>query len=114
MCICGHHPKDFLSTSSLSQLTTHELMELLKKMGHKSCDISDDATGIVGIRTDRELTFYEKQIIESAMPPGVVLRFWVNSGDQVSVPASLEKWVKSTAKEIKKIEDKKAKEGEEP
>ena len=113
MCICGHHPKDFLSTSSLSQMTTHDLMDLLKKFGHKSCKISDDGTGIVGIETNTELTFYEKQIIESAMPAGVVVRFWVNSGDKVTIPASLEKWAKSTEKELKKIEHMKEMEEDE-
>lgn len=104
MCRCGHHPKAFLNTApSLSQMTTHEMMDLLEKWGHKSCEIRDDGTGRVNVITSEALTRTEQEQLEASAPPGVIVLFTTKIKTNAPLPKQLEKWALDTRKELKKL-----------
>lgn len=103
MCRCGHHPKAYLNTApSLSQMTTHDIMDLLEKQGYKQCEIKDDGIGRVTIITPHRVDLVCQQNIEASMPAGVKVTFVIKSSFTMHAPPQLEKWMRDTAKELKK------------
>ena len=93
MCACGHHPRAYLNTApSLSQMTTHDIMDLLEKYGHKSAKINDDGIGRISISTETPLSLSERQHIEARMPAGVIVMFTTALKAVQPVPKQLEKW----------------------
>ena len=101
MCLCGHHPKTFLNTAnSLSQMTTHEMMNQLERWGHRSCKISDEGTGRISIITESPLTVQQKEQIEASVNPGVKVFFTTNTAN-IPMPKGLEKWARDTKKYLK-------------
>ena len=101
MCLCGHHPKTFLNTSnSLSQMTTHDMMNQLERWGFKGCKISDDGTGRIGITTESPLNVQQKEQIEASVPAGVRVSFTTSSAS-IPMPKGLEKWARDAKKYMK-------------
>lgn len=102
MCRCGHHPQAYLNTSpSLSQMTTHDVMDLIEKWGYKSVKISDDGIGRVNITTETPLTKPEQRQIEACMPAGVIVLFTTSIKTAQPVPKQLEKWFNDTKRYMK-------------
>lgn len=102
MCRCGSHPKAYLNTSpTLSQMTTHDIMDLIEKWGYKSVKISDDGVGRINIITSEPLTKPEQRQVEACMPPGVIVLFTTNVKSQAAVPKQLEKWFNDTRRYVK-------------
>jgi hypothetical protein len=102
MCRCGHHPKTYLNTSpSLSQLTTHELMDQLEKWGYKTVKISDEGTGRIGITTNEALSRSQQDQLEACMPAGTRIIFTVSIKKAETVPPQLEKWYRDTQRYLK-------------
>lgn len=102
-CRCGHHPQAFSSSPSLSAMSTHDIMDLLEKWGHKQCEIRDEGTGRISIITQYPLHKIQQDAIEAALPPGITAFFTTKEKNAVPIPKSLQKWARDTAKEIKKL-----------
>jgi len=84
-------------------MSTHDMMDLLEKMGHKSCEIRDDGTGRVNVITSEALTRHQQEQIEASAPAGIRVLFTTKVKAQLPIPKHLERWARETAKELKKL-----------
>lgn len=84
-------------------MSTHDMMDLLEKMGHKSCEIRDDGTGRVNVITSEALTRHQQEQVEACSPPGVIVLFTTKVKTQMQLPRQLEKWARDVQKELKKL-----------
>jgi hypothetical protein len=103
MCRCGAYPGFHTHKPVLNAMSTHDMMDLLEKMGHKSSEIRDDGTGRINIITSEALTHHQQEQVEASAPPGVIVLFTTKMKGQTALPRSLEKWARDAAKELKKL-----------
>lgn len=101
-CMCGYHPSAFKVSPSLSSMTTHEMMQLIEKLGYKACEIKDDGNSRISIITSVNIDRKHQEVIEASAPAGVKVFFTIKDRTNEPLPKSLQGWARDVQKELKK------------
>jgi hypothetical protein len=103
MCRSGHHPVlNTKASTSLAQMNTKDVTDLLEKCGHYDTRVEiDPHDRMIRVTSKRKIDQSVQNIVEASIPVGTKISFTTLEENKVRLPAALAQWYQMTKPFVK-------------